>query len=245
MSNFKDSIKKYINSMGWSLRRYSPVNDSGLQLIRALELAGIDMVFDIGANEGQFAREIRKDGYSGRIVSFEPLSSVRERLLRSVSKDPAWEAHQQSAIGDHDGEVQINISGNSVSSSLLHMLPSHQRAEAESAYVDSELVPIARLDSLAKGYLSAGCNLFMKIDTQGSEWQVLDGAHETLMQARGLLCELSLVPLYEGQRLWRELVDRLDAEGFMLWALQKGFTDPLTGQSLQVDGLFLRRDLLR
>jgi hypothetical protein len=74
---------------------------------------------------------------------------------------------------------------------------------------------------------------------------VLDGATETLGRAQGLICELSLIPLYEGQKLWRDVIDRLDKEGFMLWALQKGFTDPRTGQSLQVDGIFLRRDVLK
>lgn len=106
-------------------------------------------------------------------------------------------------------------------------------------------MPIARLDSVANHYLTPESNLFIKIDTQGFEWQVLDGASEILQQARGVLCELSLVPLYDTQRLWRDIVDRLETEGFMLWALQKGFTDPRTGQSLQMDGIFLRRDLLK
>ena len=63
----------------------------------------------------------------------------------------------------------------------------------------------------------------------------------TLKQAKGVLCELSLVPLYHEQRLWRDIVDRLDQQGFMLWALQKGFTNPKTGQSLQMDAIFVRK----
>jgi hypothetical protein len=53
---------------------------------------------------------------------------------------------------------------------------------------------------------------------------------------------LSLVHLYEGQRLWKEIIDRLEAHGFMLWAIQKGFTDPRTGQTLQIDGIFIRKN---
>ena len=68
-----------------------------------------------------------------------------------------------------------------------------------------------------------------------------DGAKNTISRASGIICELSLVPLYNNQRLWREIIDRLDSEGFILWALQKGFTDPKTGQSLQMDGIFLRK----
>ena len=215
------------------------------ELVKVLEVAGTNIVFDIGANEGQFAREIREYGYTGKIVSFEPLSTTRKNLLAIASADTDWEVHDQTAIGDQDGNIEIHIAGNSVSSSVLPMLESHSSAAEESAYVSSEHVPIARLDSVANRYLTPLSNLFIKIDTQGFEWQVMDGAPEILQQARGVLCELSLIPLYDTQRLWRDIVDRLEAEGFMLWALQKGFTDPRTGQSLQMDGIFLRRDVLK
>jgi len=240
----KKIIKRLARNFGVEISRYLPSNCAAAQLVKALDFAGINVVFDIGANEGQFARAIREHGYAGLIVSFEPLSSARQTLLKRASLDESWEVHDQSAIGDCGGEIEIQIAGNSVSSSVLPMLESHSSAAVGSAFVDSERVPIARLDSVAIRYLTAESNLFIKIDTQGFEWQVLDGARETLQQARGVLCELSLVPLYDGQRLWRHIVDRLDAEGFMLWALQKGFTDFRTGQSLQMDGIFLCRDVL-
>lgn len=202
------------------------------------------MVFDIGANQGQFAKEIREHGYKGKIVSFEPLTTAREKLLVLSARDPSWLVHDQAAIGSRDGDIQINISGNSVSSSILPMLELHSSAAIGSSYVATERVRILKLDNIAGDYLTPEINLFVKIDTQGYEWHVLDGAGETLSQARGILCELSLVPLYEHQRLWRDIVDRLDADGFMLWALQKGFTDPRTGQSLQMDGIFLRKSVI-
>lgn len=238
-------VKKIARSFGIEINRYDPSNFTAAQLAKALEVAGINLVFDIGANEGQFAREIREYGYTGKIVSFEPLSSARKKLLSFAAADQNWEVHDQSAIGDQDGKIEIHIAGNSVSSSVLPMLESHSSAAVGSAYVDSERVPIDKLDVVAKQYMTPESKLFIKIDTQGFEWQVLDGADETLQHARGVHCELSLVPLYDGQRLWRDIVDRLDGEGFMLWALQKGFTDPRTGQSLQMDGIFLRPDVLK
>jgi FkbM family methyltransferase len=225
--------------------RYDPAGSSAAQFAKALDLAGIDTVFDIGANSGQFASKIREYGYTGTIVSFEPLSSARNDLIRVASRDPAWLVHRQAAIGDRDGETTIYISGNSVSSSILPMLQLHSNAAAESGYIDSERVPLARLDSVAGSYLTHETKLFIKIDTQGYEWPVLDGASETLRKARGLACELSLQQLYGGQRLWRDIVDRLDDEGFILYALQKGFTNLRTGQTLQMDGIFLRPDLLK
>jgi FkbM family methyltransferase len=208
-------------------------------------MTGINVVFDIGANEGQFAKEIREHGYSGKIISFEPLTSARKNLLAFAALDLGWHVHEQSAIGNQNGEIEIHIAGNSVSSSVLPMLESHSSAAVGSTYVGSERVPIFKLDSIANKYLDKNSNLFIKIDTQGYEWQVLDGANESLKRAQGVLCELSLVPLYHEQRLWKDIVDRLDQYGFMLWALQKGFTNPKTGQSLQMDGIFVKKTELK
>lgn len=243
-SNVRSGIRKLFLMAGVEISRHRPSNSSAAQLVKAMDVCCTNIVLDIGANEGQFAREIRKYGYAGKIVSFEPLSSARKNLVAFASHDPDWEVHEQSAIGDQNGEIKIHVSGNSVSSSVLPMLESHSTAANGSAYIDSEEVPIAMLDSVADRYLTSETNLFIKIDTQGFEWQVLDGASVTLQQARGVLCELSVVPLYEGQRLWRDIISRLEAEGFVLWALQKGFTDPRTGRTLQMDGIFLRKDFL-
>ncbi len=96
---------------------------------------------------------------------------------------------------------------------------------------------------MARAYLGdRRYRYIVKIDTQGFEWQVFDGAAETLRNAQGVICELSLVPLYEGQRLWRDIIDRLEGEGFTLWALLRGFTDSRNGRSMQVDAVFLRLD---
>jgi FkbM family methyltransferase len=238
-------IRKFAKFFGILIIKNSSSNSPEKQLSTILNLLNIDVVFDIGANEGQFAREIREHGYSGKIISFEPLTSARKNLLSFAKRDPGWKVHEQSAIGEQDGEIEFHISGNSVSSSILPMLKSHSSAAEGSAYVGSERVKIFMLDSLANRYLDKNYNLFIKIDTQGYEWQVLDGATETLKCAQGLLCELSLVPLYHEQRLWRDIVDRLDRQGFMLWALQKGFTEPSTGQSLQMDGIFVRKTVLK
>ena len=190
--------------------------------------------------KGSLLRELRWIGYKKEIVSFEPLCAAHEMLLLAASSDPLWHAHPRTAIGDFDGEIEINIAGNSVSSSVLPMLDLHKSSEEDSSYVGTERTPIAKLDTVIPAYLSSDSRFFLKIDTQGFEWQVLDGATETLKNTQGVLCELSLEPLYEGQRPWREMIDRLEAAGFTLWAIQKGFTDKKNGRSMQIDAIFLR-----
>lgn len=216
------------------------VQVSAMQVVSSLRKFEIDLVLDVGANKGQFASEIRHCGYAGRIVSFEPLSQAHGQLLQFSAGDSMWEAYPRCALGDHNGDVEINIAGNSQSSSILSMLESHRSAAPESAYEGKEIVPIKTLDAVVGQYLKDARAAFLKIDTQGFEWQVLDGARETLPHMKGILVELSLVPLYEGQHLWREVIDRLECKGFTLWAFKPGFSDQTSGRSLQVDGVFYR-----
>lgn len=237
----KKLIKKSLYALGLDLHRLSNASNPIAQLLAALNHVQADTVFDVGANIGQFAQELRSVGFSGEIISFEPLSSAHAVLSKVAQADAKWKIHPRAAVGDQDGEIEINIAGNSVSSSVLPMLDAHSSAAVGSAYVASERTPLTRLDTVAPTYLSAHARPFIKIDTQGFESQVLDGAAETLKRAHGALLELSLVPLYEGQTLWLEMIQRMADQGFTLWRIQKGFTDPQTGQSLQVDGIFLRQ----
>lgn len=218
----------------------SAVQVATVDLVSSFRKFEIDLVLDVGANKGQFASEIRQAGYTGKIVSFEPLSQAQGQLQQSSAGDFMWEAYPQCALGDHDGEVEINIAGNSESSSILPMLATHLSAAPESAYEGKEIVPIKMLDAVAGQYVKDARAPFLKIDTQGFEWQVLDGARETLPHIKGILVELSLVPLYEGQHLWREVIDRLETAGFTLWAFTPVFSDQTQGRSLQVDGVFYR-----
>lgn len=236
----KKVIKRLIHRLGYVLERLNIISRPEFQLFQSLKRFEIDLVLDIGANEGQFASEIRSVGYKGQIVSFEPLSDAHQKITQAAIRDKNWAIHPRSAIGDYDGQVEINVSGNSVSSSILPMTEVHSSAAQNSAYVGSENVSITRLDSVAADYISPSDKYFIKIDTQGFEWQVLDGATETLKNAQGVLCEMSLVSLYEGQRLWMDMLKRLENEGFTLWAIQRGFTDPNDGRSLQVNAVLFR-----
>lgn len=211
-----------------------------MQVIASLRKFEIDLILDVGANKGQFASEIRQCGYMGRIVSFEPLSQAHAELLQSGMGDPLWDIYPRCALGNQNSEVEINIAGNSESSSILPMLESHWSAAPESAYLGYETTPIKKLDAVAAQFIKDARAPFLKIDTQGFEWQVLDGARNTLPYIKGILVELSLVPLYDGQHLWRDVIDRLEAEGFTLWTFQPVFSDQSQGRTLQIDGVFYR-----
>jgi FkbM family methyltransferase len=208
--------------------------------ISLLKAHSINLLFDVGANEGQYAQLMRTIGYTGRIVSFEPLSSAFPILAARAKQDNAWEAVHM-AIGDEDGEVEINIAANSQSSSILDMLPSHVQAAPDSSYIGREKVPIARIDSIARRYYREGDNLFLKVDTQGFERKVIEGASATLEAVRGIQLEMSIVELYQGEDTFIDMIAWLQQKGYELHSLEPGFREPNTGRLLQVDGIFFRK----
>ena len=240
MAKIKELIKKTARNLGFGLYRIAPGTNQSLQLVKALNRFDVDLVLDVGANIGQFALDLRVFGFSGVIVSFEPLSSAHFLLSSAAMCDDRWKVHPRCAIGDYDGESEINVSGNSVSSSLLPMLKAHSSAAKDSAYTHAEIVQIVKLDSIAPSYLKDASRVFLKIDTQGFESKVLDGAKKTIPNIVGIICELSLVPLYEGQCLWREMVRQIEELGFTLWSIQPGFVDARDGRTLQFDAIFFR-----
>ena len=239
----KNTIKKLSRSLGVDLKRYNVQTSEAAKMQRLLAYNNIDLVFDVGANIGQYAKLLRELGYSGRIVSFEPLSSAYSRLKAVSEKDPLWEIAPQAAIGNQEGEIIINIAGNSYSSSALPMLDAHLESAPESAYSGSETVKLSRLDTLAKNYIKSETkSIFLKIDVQGLEKQVLEGATAILPLVKGIKLELSLVPLYEGQVLFQEMIDIVEKLGYELYGIEPGFTAEKTGRMLQMDGIFFKPD---
>ena len=236
----KRTIKHTLRSLGLELHRFSPASSKIARLMACLDHCGINMVLDIGANEGQFGEELRTGGYKGGFVSFEPMAQAHSKLLLRSQSDPKWQAASRVAIGADRGTVQLNVSGNLVSSSVLPMLAAHVNAAPESAYRSQETVPLLTLDDAAAPFINEADTILLKIDTQGYEWQVLDGAPHLIDKARAILIELSLVQLYENQHLWLEYVARLESAGFTLWALEPVFVDLKNGRTLQMDGFFFR-----
>jgi FkbM family methyltransferase len=239
----KKTIKKLARSLGVDLKRYNVQTSEAAKMQRLLAYHNIDLVFDVGANIGQYAKLLRELGYSGRIVSFEPLSSAYSQLKAVSKKEPLWEIAPQTAIGNQEGEIIINIAGNSYSSSALPMLDAHLESAPESAYSGSETVKLSRLDTLAKDYIKSETkSIFLKIDVQGLEKQVIEGATAILPLVKGIKLELSLVPLYEGQVLFKEMIDIIEKLGYELYGIEPGFTAEKTGRMLQMDGIFFKPD---
>lgn len=233
----KTLINGPLKYLGYRVVRTPP---PGFTLGSVLAHLKTDLVFDVGANIGQFATNLRKEGYPGRIVSFEPQPDAHAGLTERCARDPNWVAHDRSALGAAPGTAEMNVSGNSVSSSLRDLLPIHVEVAPASAYVGTVETPVATLDAVAGRYLDGAKGVFLKVDTQGYEGEVLDGAEQTLAAIDGVQLELSMLPLYEGQALWLELSERLFDAGFVLWQIRPEGFSPITGRTLWFDGVFVK-----
>ena len=240
----KNLIRQTLRRLGYDLHRFLPASSPDAQVAQALRTFGIDLVLDVGANTGQYARSLREIGYRGRILSFEPLADAHRALVAATRTDALWTAAPRTAIGDQEGEIAINIAGNSASSSLLDMLDSHSEAAPHSAYIGQDMVPITRLDTAAASATGLAKRLYVKIDTQGYEAEVIAGGAQTLAAASAVQIEVSLTPLYAGQPSLETMLTTMAAHDLALWAVWPGFADPATGRILQIEAIFARPEKL-
>jgi len=238
--NIKHKIRNVFRKSGYDITKYNKVILTPAPLKQLLFSNNISTFLDVGANNGEFAEQIRKElGYTNKIISFEPLSSAFRLLKEKAASDPNWEVFN-FALGENYEKRDINIAGNSYSSSLLEMLPEHQKVAPESKYVGKELIEIYKLDDIFNELCIPSDKIYMKIDAQGFERMILKGAEKTLKSISHLQLEMSFVPLYDGEILFDEMYSFLHDKDFKMIAIEPGFKDKITGQLLQVDGFFQR-----
>ncbi|MCO7239613.1 FkbM family methyltransferase [Aeromicrobium sp. CnD17-E] len=233
MSGISHVVMRQLARRGLVVRRHPAARRQRLLVDR-----GVDLVLDVGAARGGYATELREFGYTGRIVSFEPLAAAHADLVRAAASDPRWET-RHTALGDTTGRQEIHVASNSDSSSLLPMADQHRASSPDIQMVGTETIEVSRLDDVAADVLGEARTPFLKIDTQGFERAVLEGAETTVPRLVGLQLELSFVTLYEGGMLANEAISWAYDHGFVLVGLDQGFTDP-GGAVLQADGVFLR-----
>lgn len=216
-------------------------NDPDARLKKVLELFAVRTVIDIGANEGQFAEAAFASGFSGQIISFEPLQEQNQNIALSAKNySGRWKIAPPCALGNKNGVVDFHAAHGHAASSVLP--PNAALTSLGDQYGTQEKVSVrmARLDDVMATDYPGAKYIFVKIDVQGYELDVLRGGAETLDEAIGVMLELSLRPLYEGQALADEIHQHLISKGFLLWDVVPGFRDRVTGQLLQYDGIYVR-----
>jgi FkbM family methyltransferase len=237
-------FQKNLRRFGVQIKKYPDPDRDMKRRLKIINYCNIDTLFDIGANTGQYAINLRENGYCKKIISFEPVKEAFEKLKKASAKDKNWIINNY-ALGDANFQGTINVSGNSLSSSILNMLPLHLNAAPESRYIKQEKIEIRKLDSIFYSFCSKEDTVMLKIDTQGYEKSILDGATNSLNNVSIIQLEMSIVPLYENEMLYDSMVSYLADRGFQLFSLETVFSDLAKGRLLQVDGTFVNLNKIK
>lgn len=185
------------------------------QLRALIEGFGVDLVIDVGANQGQFAKALRSY-YAGEILSFEPVSSAFEVLAKAASGDPGWRVYK-FALGSREAVEAINVSDRTVFSSLLVANEyCARRFGDESSVSRQEAVTVRRLDTVLADVVSNAetRRIFLKMDTQGYDMEVFKGLGRYVESVVAMQSELSLISIYKGMPHWTESVAIYEKSGF-------------------------------
>lgn len=234
-------VRRHLRRRGVDVVRYrDPMNLLG----HLIKETGFQTVLDVGANKGEYSEFIRKAGFTGHIVAFEPMKRQYMQLVDRFSEDVLW-AGNNVALSSRSGEGDLYVASNDgASSSLLEMEERHETGSSGVRMIARESVTITTLSCILKEYAYPS-PIFLKLDTQGTELDVLRGAEDLLgTSILGVQVELSIVPLYRKGCRMSEVVSFVEGHGFLpVWA-SSGFTDAISGDLLQLDIMYLHSSLL-
>ncbi len=200
-----------------------------------LRQVGADVVLDVGANKGQYATSLRRNGFTGRIVSFEPIPQLVERLRGLAADDPDWTV-VDCALGDDDGTAEINMSPGPLSS----LLPASDFGRGWADNLKETTVQEIRIRRLADVWDEAMAGLdaprpFLKMDTQGYDLETFRGAGDTVGRLVGLQSEVAMVPIYDGMPRLAEMLTTYEAAGFETTGLFPITRDRQTLRAIEFD----------
>ena len=239
---YKKIIKNIFKKFGLEIKKYNPQDDFNFLITRCIKKFQIDCFWDVGANIGQTGLSIRKHGYTGNILSFEPQEEAYKKLLKNSFNDPKWKIYEKCGLGQN-GLKKINISKNSVSSSFLEMENLHLDKNPQSKFIKKEEVKIISLNEVFNKEKNSFKKNFLKIDTQGYEKEVLVSGENILDDFIGISCEISVQPLYKNEAKFLDIINYLNTKGFEIYSVHNSYYEIDYGQTFSVDIVFIKKKL--
>lgn len=195
----RNLARRLLNNAGFDIVRRAYSNtDVADHLRNVIDHYAIDCVLDVGANVGQYGRMLRGIGFSGHIVSFEPVHSVFTALAAAAQDDPRWSVHEV-ALGSTSETRAINVFTDSVFSSF-HAASDYSKGVWDALKdAHAEDVKVVRLDDIFDTIrIDTGASRFLlKLDTQGFDSEAFRGARGALAHIPAMQSELSLIPVYD------------------------------------------------
>ncbi|MGW0822930.1 FkbM family methyltransferase [Streptomyces sp. NPDC002845] len=200
----------------------------------------VNCVFDVGANAGQYGKRLRRFGYRGRIVSFEPTADAFARLEQAAKDDPEWRVCH-FGLGREDAVRSIHTGWNSMNSLLP---PSDYGRDRYKRFANTrtEEIEVRRLDGVMEEALDgiADPRPYLKMDTQGYDLEVFAGAGKRIADFVGLQSEVAALQLYEGSPGMHEAIAAYEGSGFGTTGMYPVTRDPATGCVVEFDCVMMR-----
>lgn len=215
MNTVKRRIKQVFRQFDIELTTLSNAHKAGLRpdLARLIAMTQPATIFDVGANIGQFGYFLRKDvGFTGQIFSFEPIPELSEALATKVKSDTKWHVFP-FALGAAATTLKLNVASSTDFSSFLKFADNTQSLFPAASTQSTIQVEVKTLSDFILTQQPA-FPFLLKLDTQGFDMEVINGCLEELKDCVGILCEVSVIPLYQGQPAWRDVISRLEQLGF-------------------------------
>lgn len=220
MPSAKSVLQGAFRKMGFHVSKRAP--DSLKEHLRSfLALHKINCVIDVGAHYGEYGQLLRDIGFRGRIASFEPTAEAFRLLAVQASNDKNWLTFNL-ALGAETGELEINVTRNSVFNSFLRQTEfSHARFPEETDVTATERVKVEIVDNVLGDCVSglAEPRIYLKLDTQGYDLEVIKGANEAIRQIIALQSEVSVQSLYVGMPSMIEALSAFRDLGFVVTGL--------------------------
>jgi len=213
-------IKRFVELFGYELINSKKQPSLPAHLSRIFKQCHINVVLDVGANHGQFAKGLRARNYAGEIHSFEPVASSFAILQQASANDLNWHVHNL-ALGDKSGDQDIHVSKASELSSFLPANEFGSKRLKGMAAIHLETVQVLTVDQFLAEHniLSADKNIFLKMDTQGFDLNVFYGAKQSLPQIAGLMSELSFLQIYKNMPPYTEVIPVYEQAGYRVTGL--------------------------
>jgi FkbM family methyltransferase len=220
---------------GTEAARLSLGHIDSLELLDIARPAGIDVIYDIGANVGTWSLLAKSLIPGAQIHAFEPLPKHQRGFLDNFSSREDVTLHS-IALGSANAAETLHVTDFSDASS---MLPPNEASRSQFGVREVSQLPLQvfRLDDYRLEKQLPLPDL-IKLDIQGYELEALKGAPECLRSAKAIIAEVSFIEYYDGQCLFHDLAAYLAEFGLFIRAF--GVNTPTGKPVMQTDVLFMR-----
>jgi len=209
-------------------------------LMQVFSMYGVNVVFDVGANRGQYGKLLRKAGDEGHIVSFEPVPEVAKLCEEVAADDEKWTVHA-IAIGRENGMTTMNVVPGTLSSVLP---PTDFGATRYDKLTRAETydVPVRRLGDMLDEILARvpQPRPYLKLDTQGFDLEAFAGLGERTGDFVAMQSEIAFMQIYDGMPRYDEALAAYEGAGFEVTALYPVSRERHTGRVLEFDCVMVR-----